>query len=80
MLEGEMNAIDLFDHASEVLIPVYFFLGKYDYVALAAPVLAFFKGLRAPHKEIIWFEESGHHMDIEEPEKSQGVLIDKLPG
>jgi pimeloyl-ACP methyl ester carboxylesterase len=80
MFGKEMNAIDLFKQASEVPIPVYFFLGKYDYVTPTAPVLEYFKGLRAPHKEIIWFEESGHHMDIEEPEKFQQVLIDKLLG
>jgi proline iminopeptidase len=80
MLEKEMNAIDLFKQASEVPIPVYFFLGKYDCVTPTAPVLEYFKGLRAPHKEIIWFEESGHHMDIEEPQKFQQILIDKLLG
>jgi proline iminopeptidase len=80
MLETEMNAIDLFKQASQVAIPVYFFLGKYDYVTPTAPVLDYFSRLRAPHKEIIWFEESGHRMDVEEPEKFQQVLIDKLLG
>jgi proline iminopeptidase len=80
MLETEMNSIDLLKQATEVPIPVYFFLGRYDYVTPTAPVLEYFKRLQAPHKEVIWFEQSGHHMDVEEPVKFQQVLIDKLLG
>lgn len=80
MLETEMNSIDLLKQATEVPIPLYFFLGRYDYVTPSAPVLEYFKRLHAPHKEIIWFEQSGHHMDVEEPEKFQQELINKLLG
>lgn len=31
--------------------------------------------IRAPHKRLIWFEESAHPPDFEEPEKLQRELI-----
>ncbi len=80
MLGPEMNRIDLLQCAIEYAIPVYFFLGRYDYVTPTGPVLDYFSRLTAPHKEMIWFDESGHRMDIEEPEKFQQTLIDRLPG
>ncbi len=80
MLGPEMNRIDLLQSAIEYAIPVYFFLGRYDGVTPTAPVVDYFHRLRAPRKEMIWFDESGHRMDIEEPEKFQQTLIDRLPG
>ena len=32
-------------------------------------------GLRAPHKEIVWFENSGHMPNLDEPEAYQDRLI-----
>jgi hypothetical protein len=34
--------------------------------------------LQAPHKEIIWFENSGHWIPFEEPEKFYDVLVNKV--
>lgn len=42
------------------------------------PVIEYFNQLQAPHKELIWFENSGHRMDVEEPDRFQSVLIEKL--
>ena len=49
-------------HSMEDLCTIYpwrNFSGKFDYVTPTAPVLDYFNQLRAPHKEIIWFESSG---------------------
>jgi hypothetical protein len=35
----------------------------------------FYAALQAPHKELIWFEESAHTPDLDEPEKFQQELI-----
>ena len=60
--------------ANEVEIPVYYFLGKYDYVTPVEPVEDYFQTLKAPKKEIVWFEKSAHRMDIEEPELFQSEI------
>jgi pimeloyl-ACP methyl ester carboxylesterase len=61
-------------------IPVYFFEGKHDKIGACAPelVVEYCNKLEAPYKEIIWFEESAHHPNIDEPEKFQKILIDKV--
>lgn len=77
-LEKEVEKIDLFKQAAKSEIPVYFFLGKYDYITPAAPVVEYFNQLQAPYKEIVWFENSGHRLDIEEPELFQRALVERL--
>jgi len=65
------------DSILQLNIPVYFFEGKHDRIAACAPelVIDFCEKLKAPLKEIVWFEESAHHPNIDEPEKFQDELI-----
>jgi pimeloyl-ACP methyl ester carboxylesterase len=59
-------------------MPVFFLLGRLD-MQVAAPVsAAYFDALEAPHKELIWFEESGHMVPFEEPERFNRVMIDTV--
>lgn len=70
----EMSKIDFSEQVLELKTPTYFFLGRYDYVTPTPVVEDYYKKLKAPHKEIVWFELSGHRMDVEEPEKFQSTL------
>ena len=45
--------IDLSKQAVEYRLPVYFFLGKYDYETPTAPVMEYFDRLQAPHEECV---------------------------
>jgi Predicted hydrolases or acyltransferases (alpha/beta hydrolase superfamily) len=74
LIFSEAKSIDFYKLARKVDIPVYFFLGKYDYVTPTKPVEDFYKVLQAPKKEMIWFTNSGHRMDIEEPIKFQDEI------
>jgi len=38
----------------------------------------YFHALSAPHKELIWFEQSAHNPPFEEPEKFDRVLIERI--
>lgn len=53
--------VDLRIQATQLEVPVYFLLGRHD--VNAPPVLAeeYYELLEAPHKELIWFERSGHN-------------------
>jgi pimeloyl-ACP methyl ester carboxylesterase len=62
----ERKNINFFRQAKDLNIPVYFFLGRFDNITPTAPVLEYYKILKAPFKKIIWFENSAHRMDIEE--------------
>ena len=61
-------------------IPVYFLEGRHDHVMACAPelVVEFYEKLNAPKKKLIWFDNSAHLPNIEEPEKFQQVLIQIL--
>ena len=45
---------------TELAVPLYFFLGRHDVNAPTALVEEYVEVLNAPHKEIVWFEHSGH--------------------
>jgi len=59
----------LVDLVTAVPIPVYFFTGRHDYTTPVAMVEVYYQKLRAPRKELVWFEESAHFPFFEEPEK-----------
>lgn len=74
-LHVQVRKIDFFKTIPELRIPVYFFLGKYDYITPTEPVVRYFNILKCPKKEIIWFDKSAHRMDIEEPDKFQQEIV-----
>lgn len=71
---------NIFNDIRKLRVPVYFFEGRHDRIAACAPelVVEYCKHLEAPKKEIIWFEESAHHPNLDEPDKFQRILIDKV--
>lgn len=58
-------------------VPLYFFEGVNDHVIACAPelVVEYCKNVKAPKKEIIWFQNSAHYINVEEPDKFQDELI-----
>jgi pimeloyl-ACP methyl ester carboxylesterase len=72
---------DLFEQVPKLDVPVHFFLGRHDRTVTASAALAerYFDRLVAPKgKHLIWFENSGHWPQLEEPEKFRAVLTDEL--
>ena len=72
---------DLFKQAPKLDVPVYFFLGRHDRTVTASAALAerYFESLEAPKgKHLIWFENSGHWPQLEEPEKFRQALINDV--
>ncbi len=65
----EVLKVNLIRDVPRVEVPVYFFTGRSDYNTPFELVERYHKTLQAPHKEIVWFEKSGHMLIIEEPEK-----------
>ena len=58
-------------------VPLYFFEGRNDHVTACAPELVtdYCKTVEAPVKKIIWFENSAHYINVEEPDKFSEELI-----
>lgn len=59
-------------------VPVYFFVGRHDWSLPSIVTQEFADKLKAPVKEIIWFEESGHEPLEEEAEKFNTIIIERI--
>lgn len=70
--------VDFRTQATQLEVPVYFLIGRHD--VNAPPVLAeeYFALLDAPHKELIWFERSGHNPWVTESKAFVDVIVNKV--
>jgi pimeloyl-ACP methyl ester carboxylesterase len=73
--EAAVSNYSLFTQLPEVSIPIYIFAGRYDYSTPSSLALEYYNRVEAPKKGFIWFEESGHTMIFEEPDKMTRELI-----
>ena len=69
--------VDFREQAKQLEVPAYLLLGRYD---VNAPVLAeeYLAKLNAPHKELIWFDHSGHDPWVTEGSRFVDVIVDKV--
>ena len=67
--------INLFETASQIHCPVYFFVGSADRQAASAITAAYFQRVKAEKKDLFWFTKSGHSLNLTEPKKFQEVII-----
>ena len=63
---------------TEFSVPIYVFDGRLDMNTPAELVEEWFAKINAPHKELIWFENSGHTPMGDEPERFKKLLKEKL--
>jgi proline iminopeptidase len=77
-LWNELMDIHLVQQVPSVRVPVYFCVGRSDYQTPFVLVENYFQQLEAPHKELIWFEKSGHSPNYEEPNRFQSVMVNKV--
>lgn len=71
----QLYPVDLRQDYAVVQVPVYFLLGKHDINAPLSLAQTYYDALDAPHKEIVWFEHSGHSPWINESEKFVQELV-----
>ena len=72
---NEVMNIDLLKTLKKVDCPVYFFVGKNDIQTSTKITKEYFEELKAPRKELFLFENSGHQIHQDEPEKIQKTII-----
>jgi pimeloyl-ACP methyl ester carboxylesterase len=75
LLWDEVMKADFTKEKLNFKIPVVFLLGRYDYGTPSVLVEKFFEGMTAPDKKIIWFEDSAHLPNLDEPVRFQNELI-----
>ncbi|WP_304942218.1 alpha/beta fold hydrolase [Vallitalea guaymasensis] len=72
------NGINFFETIKDMKVPVYFCMGRYDYVAPQKLTEKYCKTLECPTKKCIWFENSAHFPELDEPDKFYKVLLEIL--
>lgn len=68
-LEEEQMKVDIPNEIPELKVPVYFCIGRRDYNVPFELVVDYFEKLIALRKHIVWFEQSAHLPNFEEPNK-----------
>lgn len=66
-LEDELAAVNIAREISELKVPVYFCAGRRDYQVPFELVVEYCEKLTSPTKQIVWFEQSAHLPNFEEP-------------
>lgn len=75
----EFFAINLFEQVPRLDVPVYFFEGRNDHVVTAEVAARYFEKLDAPRgKRLVWFDDSAHWPQLDEPEKFRRVMIEQV--
>lgn len=72
---NDVMTIDVPQTLKEVDCPVYFFVGKNDIQTSTKITEHYFEALKAPKKDLFLFEESGHQIHHDEPEKFQNTIL-----
>ena len=71
----EMAELDLVRTVPHLDVPLVMVQGRLDKVAPGDAAQRYFDNVAAPSKELVWFEESAHTPQLEEPEKFRDLLI-----
>jgi pimeloyl-ACP methyl ester carboxylesterase len=75
LLHPQLMKLDLFSAVPQVEIPVFLAEGRHDRVVPAPIAAEYFNQLKAPSKDLTWFENSAHMPDIEERDKFHQLLL-----
>lgn len=72
---GQNSDLDFIRDIPEVKVPIYFCAGRYDYNTPSELIEKYYNHIKAPEKELIWFEQSAHFPHFEECEKFINLAI-----
>jgi pimeloyl-ACP methyl ester carboxylesterase len=78
LLYPQLDGVDLRRDAASLQIPVYLVQGAHEARGRAVPAREWFEALRAPHKQFVVFERSGHKALFEEPDRFRIVMTDTI--
>jgi pimeloyl-ACP methyl ester carboxylesterase len=70
----EVSRLNLIRLVPALKMPVFFLLGRKDHWVPPETSMAYFDALAAPSKQVIWFEDSGHEMFVDEPAKFNDAM------
>jgi pimeloyl-ACP methyl ester carboxylesterase len=73
-LVPELAALDLTHTLTRLNTPIVMAQGRHDQVAPPSAAEHYAESLQAPHKQLVWFEQSAHMPHLEEPGRFRQLL------
>jgi proline iminopeptidase len=70
--------IDLHSLGLDFREPIFFFEGRYDPYCRPSLVVGYTQTIKAPQKEVVWFDNSGHFPFFEEQQKFKDELVQRV--
>ncbi len=70
--------VDFRQQATQLEVPVYFLIGRHDVNAPTSLTEEYYNLLSAPHKELVWFEHSGHNPWTSEADAFVDVVVNQV--
>jgi pimeloyl-ACP methyl ester carboxylesterase len=74
----QLLEVDLFAQVPELRVPVFFMEGRHDWEVPSILAARYFEALRAPSKQLIWFESSAHLPHVEERDRFTRIMRDDV--
>ena len=71
----EQQRYDAFERHSKLDVPLYMLAGRHDRVISSELGKAYFDAVSAPGKQFIWFDNSAHAPQFEEPNKFNESIV-----
>jgi pimeloyl-ACP methyl ester carboxylesterase len=78
ILVPQMMKVDLTQLGSDFRVPIFFFEGGHDPYCRPSLVWNYFQTIKAPKKEFVWFDSSGHFPFFEEKHKFADELFNRV--
>ncbi|KAL3782471.1 hypothetical protein HJC23_002222 [Cyclotella cryptica] len=71
----EVTSVNLLESVPELQVPTFFLLGRNDHCVLPEISMEYIQVLKAPSKEVVWFDHSRHQPFMDEPEKFNSTMV-----
>ena len=78
VLRPQLLEVDFFQSVPEITVPIFFMEGRHDKEVPAEIAERYFHALRAPVKELIWFEQSAHLPNSEQRDLFTSLMVQKV--
>ena len=74
----QLAKVDLSKLGADFHVPIFFLEGRYDPYSPSSVIVEYCETIKAPHKEFIWFDNSGHFPFFEEQQKFADELVQRV--
>jgi pimeloyl-ACP methyl ester carboxylesterase len=78
MLNGEFSRLVLDAGHPHFDVPVFILAGRYDEISVQSLAHRFYERLTAPKKHFVWYENSAHNVNFEEPVKFNAFMTGEV--